>query len=99
MTSHTKGEKDDEILALNNVGLSLTRISELTGLHHTTVLYRLRLHGVASTDTRRNFMEDIFMSLTADQQLWLANKLAPSTAVKDFVRSLIIQEYHKALRR
>lgn len=90
---------DNQILALNSVGLSLTTISKILNCHHTTVATRLRENGVRAGDTRRSFMEDIYTSLTPHQQAWLVNQLGSVRPVKDFVRGLIIEAYIKGTKR
>lgn len=84
---------DNQIVALNNVGLSLTGIAERLDIHHTTVAARLRTLGIEPTDTRRAFMEDIFKTLTIQQQNWLSAQLGPGHSIKEFIRSLIIKEF------
>ncbi|TIN00987.1 MAG: hypothetical protein E5Y34_11060 [Mesorhizobium sp.] len=94
MASNFKRKADDnEIVKLNNVGLSLSSIAQRLGVHHTTVTYRLRALGIPPADTRRSFMEDIFEALSLSQQTWLIDQLGPGHSVKDFVRSLLIQEF------
>ena len=94
MTSkYQRKANDNHIVALNNIGMSLTGIANKLGVHHTTVTYRLRAMGISPADTRRSFMEDIFNSLSLGQQAWLIDQLNPGHSVKDFIRSLIIKEY------
>ena len=94
MAGNYKRKADDnEIVDLNNVGLSLSGIAERLDVHHTTITYRLRALGIAPADTRRAFMEDIFDSLSLQQQQWLIKQLAPGYSVKDFIRSLLIKEF------
>jgi len=94
MASKYKRKADDnQIVALNNVGLSLGSIAAKLGVHHTTVTYRLKTLGITPADTRRSFMEDIFVELSAQQQEWLVSQLVPGYSVKQFIRSLLIQAY------
>ena len=88
-----KKAKDSDIIALNSVGISLAGIASRLGCHHTTVSARLHNLGIATTDTRRTFMEDVFERLSPRQQDWLMEQLGPSHSVKDFVYSLIIKEF------
>lgn len=90
---------DNRIIELNSVGLSLSGIAERLDVHHTTVSGRLNALGVAPADTRRAFMEDIFEGLTPSQQQWLIDQLGPGHAIKDFVRSLLIQAYLEREKR
>ena len=83
---------DADIIRLNSVGLSLTTIARALDCHPTTVTLRLRSLKIPPADTRRSFMEDIFLSLTLEQQEWLANQVE-TTAVKDYVRQLIIEKH------
>lgn len=84
---------DDDIIRLNSVGLSLSTIADVLGCHPTTITLRLKALGVDPADTRRAFMEDIFRTLSTDQQDWLADQLGPHISVKDFVRNLLVKAY------
>lgn len=84
---------DDDILRLNSVGLSLATIARALDCHPTTITQRLKALGVPPADTRRSFMEDIFLSLPLEIQEWLASQLSPTMSVKDFVRELFVQAY------
>ena len=88
---------DGDIVRLNSVGLSLATIAGLIGCHPTTVTLRLKSLGVPPADTRRTFMEDVFVTLTNDEQEWLANRMADGSSLKDFVRSLIADAHQAAL--
>jgi hypothetical protein len=92
-STYQKKTNDNDIVNLNNVGISLCGIAERLNLHHTTVTYRLKSLGIQPADTRRAFMEDIYESLSDPQKGWLIDQLSPGYAVKDFVRSLLIREY------
>lgn len=84
---------DLDIIGLNSVGLSLSRISRDLGVHHTTVTHRLKTLNIPPADTRRAFMEDIFDSLSLQQQEWLQSQLGSGYSIKDMVKSLIVKEY------
>lgn len=84
---------DADIIRLNSVGLSLTTIARALDCHPTTITLRLRSLGIPPADTRRTFMEDIFMDLTTAQQEWLADQLSSTMSIKDYVKGLI-QEKH-----
>lgn len=84
---------DDRILALNSIGMSLNGIGDRLGVHHTTVRYRLKVLGVEPADTRRSFMEDVYQSLSPEQQEWLISRLGPGYSIKDFVRALLVRDY------
>ena len=83
---------DADIIRLNSVGLSLTTIARALDCHPTTITLRLRSLKIPPADTRRSFMEDIFLSLTLEQQEWLANQVE-ATAIKDYVKQLIIEKH------
>ena len=83
---------DADIIRLNSVGLSLTTIARALDCHPTTITLRLRSLKIPPADTRRSFMEDIFLSLTLEQQEWLADQVK-ATAVKDYVKQLIIEKH------
>lgn len=95
MSGYKRKADDNEIVQLNNIGLSLSGIAKRLGVHHTTITYRLRVLGIEPADTRRAFMEDIFETLSPAQQTWLMNQLGPGYSVKDFIRSLLIKEFMK----
>ena len=85
---------DADIIRLNSVGLSLATIARALDCHPTTITLRLRSLKIPPADTRRTFMEDIFLSLTLDEQEWLANQVV-STNIKDFVKQLIAEAHQK----
>ena len=94
MASDYKRKADDnQIVALNSVGLSMVSIGERLGVHHTTIKHRLKALGIAPADTRRAFMEDIFEGLSLQQQEWLLRQLGPGHSIKDFVRMLLLKEF------
>ena len=86
---------DDDILRLNSVGLSLATIARALSCHPTTITQRLKSLGVPPADTRRAFMEDIFLALPLETQEWLANKLSPEVTVKDFVKEILLETHHR----
>lgn len=88
---------DDDILRLNSVGLSLATIARALSCHPTTITQRLKSLGVPPADTRRAFMEDIFLALPLKTQEWLANELSPEVTVKDFVRKTILNAHNRAI--
>ena len=89
---------DEDIIRMNSVGLSLATIARALNCHPTTVTLRLKSLRVQPADTRRSFMEDIFLELTLDQQEWLADQLNPYLSIKDFVKKLIQNEYQHRLK-
>jgi hypothetical protein len=86
---------DADVIRMNSVGLSLSTIAKLAGCHPTTITKRLESLNVEPADTRRTFMEDVFRSLSTNQQEWLADQLGPHISIKDYVRNLITQEWMK----
>ena len=83
---------DNDIIQLNNMGLSLKAIGERLGIHPTTAKGRLNDMGIPVTDTRRAFMEDIHASLDPSAQDWLASQVQEgSMNVKQLVTHLITQ--------
>lgn len=84
---------DADIIRLNSVGLSLATIARALDCHPTTITLRLKSLKIPPADTRRSFMEDVFLQLSLDEQEWLANSLSASMSIKDFVKKLI-QEKH-----
>lgn len=86
---------DADIIRLNSVGLSLGTIARALDCHPTTITLRLRQLKIPPADTRRTFMEDIFLSLTLDEQEWLADQVV-NTSVKDYVKQLIVEKHVEA---
>ena len=66
---------DADIIRLNSVGLSLATIARALDCHPTTITIRLRALKIPPADTRRSFMEDIFLTFPEDQQEWLADQV------------------------
>ena len=85
---------DADIIRMNSVGLSLATIGHVLDCHPTTITLRLRSLGIKPADTRRSFMEDIFLQLTDDQKEWLADQVA-TVSIKDYIKQLIIEKYAK----
>ena len=86
---------DADIIRLNSVGLSLATIARALQCHPTTITIRLKALGIPPADTRRSFMEDIFLQLTTEQQEWLADQVT-TTNIKDFVKQLLIDMHAAA---
>lgn len=85
---------DADLIRLNSVGLSLCTVAKLVGCHPTTVTLRLRALGVEPADTRRTFMEDVFVRLNPSQQEWLADHLRDSNInVKTYVFRLLTEAH------
>lgn len=84
---------DADLIRLNSVGLPLKAIASRVGCHPSTVTQRLQQLNVAPADTRRAFMEDIYQSLSLDQQTWLENQLGAHVSIKDYVKRLLVKEY------
>lgn len=84
---------DSDIVRLNSVGLSLGTIAELLRCHPTTITLRLKQLKIEPADTRRTFMEDIYNSLSTDQQEWLADQLGPHLSVKDYIKNLLVKDF------
>lgn len=84
---------DEDLLKLNNLGLSLQTIAKLLDCHPTTVTQRLKSLGVPVADTRRSFMEDIYHQLTPAQREFLSDQLGNTISVKDYVKKLILEAY------
>lgn len=88
---------NEEVERLNSVGLSLQTIAKVLGCHQTTVTIRLKSLGIEPADTRRTFMEDIFVTLTPDHQEWLADQLRGGRSIKGYVRQLLIKQYQQSI--
>jgi hypothetical protein len=91
--SPKKRQQNEQIIALNSIGLPLTEIAEITEMQFSTVKNRMIAMGIEPSDTRRSFMKDIYLSLNTSQREWLISKMVPGTNIMDFVRSILITEY------
>lgn len=91
---------DGDVIRLNSVGLSLATIAKVFQCHPTSVTLRLKRLGIEPADTRRSFMEDVFMNLTLPQQEWLADQMSSGLSVATFVKDLIVDRYdeHQVLK-
>lgn len=89
---------DADIVMLNSVGLSLGRIGKILGIHPTTVTQRLDSLGIPPANTRRTFMEEIFLSLDIENMEWMTAQMTPEFTVRDFVKKLIV-DAHKASKQ
>lgn len=87
--------KDEDIIRLNSVGLSLATIAEELNCHPTTITLRLKSLGIQPADTRRAFMEDVLKMLTTDQQQWLVEEMSTGNNIKDYVKELLVTEYQR----
>jgi transposase len=90
---------DADIVRLNSVGLSLATVAKALGCHPTTVTLRLKQLGVDPSDTRHTFMEDVFLRLNPDQQVWMADELErQNITIKTFVYRLLVQEHKQGIK-
>lgn len=84
---------DADIIRLNSVGLSLRSIATELNCNPTTITIRLGSLGIPPADTRRTFMEDVYRSLSPDQQRWLEDQVGPHISIKDLVKNLLVERY------
>ena len=89
---------DSDLIRLNSVGLSLSTIADKLKCHPTTVTQRLAALGIPPADTRRSFMEDVYMGLSDSQREWLISQLGPHLSIKDYVKNLLVREFIKSQR-
>lgn len=81
---------DQDIKRLNHAGLSLKAIADKLGCHAATITLRLKAMGIKPSDTRRSFMEQVFMGLSTEEQDQLTHYLFnQDISIKDYVTSLI----------
>ena len=85
----------EELIKLNSLGYSLRTIAKIWDCHQSTITHRLAYLGIAATDARRIFMEDILSTLTKDQIEWLSEQLGPHTNIKQYIKDLIVTNYIK----
>lgn len=88
---------DTDIRRLNHVGLSLKAIADMLGCHPATITLRLKAMGVAPSDTRRSFMEEVFKHLGPDEQEWVSHFLFNNDiSIRTFVADLVKDAYANA---
>lgn len=90
-----KKVNNKDIIELNSVGIGLNSMATRLDCHHTTITARLKQLNIAPADTRRSFMEDIYDSLSNQQREFLVGQLGPAISIKDYIRSLIINDFVK----
>ena len=89
--------QDTDIKRLNHVGLGLKAIAELLGCHPATITLRLKAMAVEPIDTRRSFMEQVFLSLSREEQEWLSHNLFNAgLGIREFVTTLIKEAFAAA---
>lgn len=86
---------DDQVIRLNNLGMSMTTIADILGCHATAVTARLRQLEIPPMDTRRSFLESIYNDLTEAQQAWVAEKIGLNGNIRSFLIDLIIKGYEE----
>lgn len=84
---------DSDLIRMNSVGLSLATIAEKLGCHTSTVTQRLHALGIPPADTRRAFMEDIYMSMSDEQKVWLERQLGAHIPIKAFIKTILMERY------
>jgi len=88
---------EQDVLRLNHVGIGIKAIAGLLHCHSATVSDRLKEAGVAPTDTRRSFMESVFLALSEEQQDWLSTYLySRGISVQDYLVGLIKADHETA---
>ena len=85
---------DEDIIAMNSIGLSLATIAKTLGVHPTTVTLRLRSLNIEPADTRRTFMENVLAPMPTPVADWLAGQLGPQYEIRSFVRDLLMEAYN-----
>lgn len=96
---HNRKITDSEILRMNGVGLSLATIAKTRDCHPSSISLRLDAMNVPAANTRRAFMEEIFMGLEPEIQESLADHMTPpdgsppTTTLKQLVASLITEKF------
>jgi hypothetical protein len=88
-----------EIRKLNLLGLGLKKIGSILKCDPATVSLRLKDMGIKPTDTRRNFMEDIYEALDTEEKELLADMLySLDTPIKPYILGLIKEKLKTATR-
>lgn len=88
--------QDEDILRLNNLGISLSTMAAMLDCHPTAVSQRLKLLAVEASDARRGFMESIYERLTDEQQDWLAELIGTSNDIRTLITRLLVEEYERS---
>lgn len=99
MSNVKKEERADEmeIRKLNYLGIGQRAIGKRLGCHAATVKFKLDEMGIEPIDTRYNFMETIYDSLSREEQDWLADNLyTQQIPIKEFITRIIKEAYKNA---
>lgn len=83
-----------EIVRLNRVGISMQSIAARYGCHQTSIVEALKDIGQTPIDTRRSFMEDIYVSLTEPEKEHLQRMLdLHGGNIKSYIKTLISRDF------
>lgn len=86
---------DNQVIRLNNLGMSLTTIADILDCHPTAITARLKRLNIPASDTRRSFMEQVYNDLTEAQQNWIAEQIGLDSNIREFIKTLVIDAYEK----
>ena len=81
---------DEQIIRLNNLGLSLVSMGNQLGCHPSTITQRMRQLGISLTDGRKNIIDYIYENLTEDTKQRLETYLLKHEVyLRDFLIILL----------
>ena len=84
---------DEEIVTLNNMGMSVTGIAEYFGMHPTSVSARLKRMNIPVVNPRHAFMDGLLRTLTESELLWLSEQVSVKYPINAFIRDLIVKAH------
>jgi len=88
---------DEDIIMLNNMGLSVTGIARMFNMHPTSVSARLKRLNIPVVNPRHAFMDGLLQSLSEPELAWLSSKVSQKVPIQMFIRDLITAQYKKEM--
>lgn len=86
--------RDEVILRLNAIGLSQALIAQILECSTATVSQRIKALGAETNDTRRAFVDMLFISLSDEMKDWLYNR-EDNSSLLDLLKSSLELLYRK----
>ena len=85
---------DNDLIILNNIGLTTSTIAKILGVNQSAIYPRLKKLGLQAFYPRgksKSFMEDVFFELSIEEKGFLAEKAQNN--VKNYIINLIKKDY------
>lgn len=98
MKQRRKGRSDqkfnrDMAIRLLSMGFSQKDVSDLLGVHKTTIGKFVRENNINCVDNTKSIGKHLQEQLSADQLAWLYTKVNPNVTVIDYLVGIIKEQY------